>query len=252
MGAVCGCGTDKGDIASFWRGMELRKITFEAYCKLFERNQMNWLSSGDGNNHIDLSKCQELSKLLYNSDFTEAERKLFIVKLNEFVNSQSDKLTFFTCLSFFTKLNEDEKPQQSKKIDKKSYIESLRNSERSKNFDIVFDALLNMAIKKNEHEEVTKLFIDLVTVFPLPFLFSDKREKDENFSVYSYPNREQLYNQIKIYNKQKFYEYMFNRENVSIIHNDLVKINYGSQSGRMMSEVNFMADITARKRFTLI
>jgi hypothetical protein len=252
MGAVCGCGTDKGDIASFWRGMELRKITFQAYCKIFEKNQMNWLSSGDGNNHINLRKCEELSKLLYNPDFTEAERKLFIDKLNEFVNSQSDKLIFFTCLSFFTKLNEDEKPQQSKKIGKKSYIESLRNSERSKNFDIVFDELLNMAIKKNEHEDVTKLFIALATVFPLPFLYSDKKEKEENFSVYSYQHREQLFNQIKMYNKQKFYEYMFNKENVSIIHNDLVKIHFGSQSSRMMSEVNVMADFTAMKKFTLI
>ncbi len=251
MGA-CGCGqVDNNDIPSFWYRLELRKITFEAYCKIFEENQLNWFSSSDKNNNVDLTKCAELNKLLDNPDFSESKRNLYFKKLNIFVNKQHDKLSFFTCLSFFTKLNEDEnKPK--KKFDKNSYyLESLSISERSKKIDLVSDALLNMAIKKNNHDEVTMLFLELVTEFPQPLFTLDKKEKEENLSVYSRVAREQLFSQINKYKKQKFYEYMFNKENIFIIHNDLIKINYSSSS-KMVSEVNAYADITARKRFSLI
>jgi len=236
MGAVCACGPEKGDISSFWRGLELRKITFESYFRIYEKNQMNWLNSGDNNHSIDLIKCNELNKLLHNSDFTATERETYIEKLNEFVNKQSDKLTFFTSLSFFTKLNNDDELQKDKTIEKHSFIESLRNIEKTKNFDFIFDSLLKMAIKKNEHEDVTKIFIELITVFPATFLYTNKKQLGEINSVYSTFNREQLFNQIKMYNKQKFYEYMFNKDNVSIIHNDLMKIHSNFEVGEIIKK----------------
>ena len=224
MGAVCGCGHETRDISTFWRGLELRKITFDSFLKVYEKNQMNWLNSGENNRVVDLRKCDELNKLLYNPEFSAEERTIFLEKLNDFINSQSDKLTFFTCLSFFTKLNEEE-ITNSKKNEKKSYLDSLRVNERLKNFDVVFDSLLKMAIKKKDHEDVTRLFIQLVTEFPVPFLHANKKDKDEKLAIYSKENKERLFNQIKAYNSQKFYEYMFNKENISIIHNDLLKIH---------------------------
>lgn len=228
MGAVCACGPERGDISTFWRGLELRKITFDAYCKIYEKNQINWLNSGDNNHFINLRKCDELNKLLYNSDFTADERDLLIENLNEFVNKLSDKLTFFTCLSFFTILNEDN--QKNKKSAKQSFIESLRSEERVKHFDIVFESLLKMAIKKNDHEDVTKLFIELVTVFPVNFLYTSLKAKEEILAVYSSHNREILFNQISRKNKKIFYEYMFNKDNVWLIHNDLMKIHANIQN----------------------
>lgn len=245
MGAVCTCGPEKGDISTFWKGMELRKITFENYCKIYEKNQINWLSSVDENNCIDLRKCLELNKLLYNSDFTEAENNLFLEKLNEFANNQTDKLTFFTCLSFFAKLNEEESTK-TKKTEKQSYIETLRSNERSKNFDIVFDSLLKMAIKKNDHEDVTKLFIKLVTVFPVPFIYPSAKEQNEYSSIYSNQNRELLFRRIRMYNNQKFYEYMFNKNNVFVIHNDLMKIHLSSQNSAV-NENDKVTDIITKK-----
>lgn len=227
MGAVC-CGNESRDIASFWRGLELRKISFERFCQIYEKNQMNWLNSGENNRVVDLRKCQELNTLLVSQDFSAEEKLIFLDKLNEFINSQSDKLTFFTSLSFFTKLNEDgeiSKNSKSKKNEKLSYIESLRANERTKNFDIVFDSLLKMAIKKKDHEDVTKLFLQLVTEFPVPFLHAGKKDRDEKLGLYCRENRDRLFAQLKMFNSQKFYEFMFNLENVSLVHNELVKIH---------------------------
>lgn len=223
MGAVCGCGPEGKDISTFWRGFELRKITFDTFCKIYEKNQMNWLNSGENNRTVDLRKCEELNRLLFNPEFNEREKAVFFEKLNEFVNSQSDKLTFFTSLSFFTKLNEDES-HKNKSNEKEMFIDSLRANERKKNFDIVFESLLKMAIKRNDHEDVTKLFIQLVSEFTVPFLFWEKKDKEYNLAIYTKENREKLFSQIKMYNLQKFYEYMFNKDNISIIHKDLCKI----------------------------
>jgi len=241
MGGVC-CGNESRDISTFWRGLELRKISFESFCKIYEKNQMNWLNSGENNRVVDLRKCQELNKLLVNNDMSIEERQHFTEKLNEFVNNQSDKLTFFTCLSFFTKLNEEQvsknssKAKQSEKLD---YIESLRNSERTKNFDIVFDTLLKMAIKKKDHEDVTKLFLQLVTEFPVPFLHGKQKDRDEKMALYCRENRDRLLAQLKMFNSQKFYDFMFNPENISVIHSEIVKI----QSTNPNTEVDQLVKI---------
>jgi hypothetical protein len=232
MGALCGCGPEGKDVSTFWRGFELRKITFDSFCKIYEKNQMNWLNSGETNRTVDLRKCQDLNKLLFNPELNERDKDIFFDKLNEFVNSQSDKLTFFTCLSFFTKINDDETPK-IKTNEKQSYIDSIRANERKKNFDLVFESLLKMAIKRSEHEDVTKLFIQLVTEFTVPFLLSDKKIKENILAVYIKENREKLFSQIKMYNLQKFYDYMFNKDNIFMIHNDLTKI----QMNRPMDEL---------------
>jgi len=224
MGAAC-CGHDSKDISTFWRGLELRKISFDKFYQIYEKNQVNWLNSGENNRYINLRKCQELNRLLFNNELTPDQREIFLDKLNEFVNNLSDKLTFFACLSFFTQLNDDDASSKAKNKEKENYLESLRVNERKKNFDIIFNSLLKLAIKKNDHDDVTKLFIQLVTEFTVPFLCSNKKELDEKLKIYSKNNRELLFKQLKMFNLQKFYEYMFSTNNISIIHEDLARIN---------------------------
>ena len=228
MGAMCGCGNETKDISTFWRGLEIRKITFDQYITIFERNQKNWLSSGDANRVVDIRKCNELFKLLHNNEFSEKERIVFFDRMNEFVNNQYDKLTFFTCLSFFTRLNESELAKRSLTSSAPSaeqYIESLRTNERDKNFEIVFEHLLRLAIKKKDHEDVTKLFVQLITEVPLNFVYLSQREREEKSIIFSKENREILFNNLKGYPSKKFYEYIFSKDNVAHINNDLLKIS---------------------------
>lgn len=236
MGTISCCGNDSRDISTFWNGLELRKITFKTYIKIFEENQMNWLNSGEHIRSINLEKCNELNKLLTNDDFTKNEQKIFIEKLNEFVNSLSDKLTFFTCLIFFTKITGHDNLALDDNVNKslskrQSYIETLRNSEITQNFLIIFDSILKMAIKKKEHDDVTKLFIQIVTEFAVPFVYFNKKDRDEKKFIYCKDNREKLFKMLKNFHLQKLYEYLFHYDNVSLIHNDLVKFN-------MLSHVN--------------
>lgn len=231
MGAICGCGQDNNDIASFWRGLELRKITFEKFCKIFENNQSNWLNSGgDSKRMVDLKKCEELKSLLVNNELTENERTVFLDKLQNFVNRQSDKLTFFTCLGYFTKLHEDRNVNTSGDKDKNkkpdhAYVEELKAKQKEESYDKIFETLLKLAIKKNDHDDVTKLFIELVTEIPISIIHSNKKEIEEKNILYSKVNRERLFNQLKSMNSKKFYEYMFDKDNISKIHADLVKIS---------------------------
>ncbi len=224
MGAVC-CGQETRDISTFWRGLELRKISFDQFYQIYEKNQVNWLNSGESSRLINLKKCKELNKLLFNSDLTVEQREVFMEKLNEFVNNLSDKLMFFACLSFFTQLRDDENTFKAKKDAKESYLDSLRMTERKKNFDIVFSSLLKLAIKRNDHDDVTKLFIQLVTEFAVPFLYTNKKDIEEKSKLFSKNNREELFKQLKMSNLQKFYEYMFSSSNIMNIHHDLLRIN---------------------------
>jgi hypothetical protein len=235
MGAVCGCGNESRDISSFWRGLALRKITFKTYCKIYEDNKMKWMNYCEDTRKIDLDKCNELSKLLVNDDFSKNENKIFIEILNEFINSQSGKLTFFTCLSFFTKLSGNDFASSLSDYNKKpttnqTYIESLRSSESAENFEIVSYSLLEMAIKKKEHDDVTKLFIQLVSEFAVPFVYFAKKDRDEKLLVFSKENREKLFKQLKSFNSQKFYGYLFHEDNFALIYDDLVRIHTMSQA----------------------
>jgi len=250
MGAACGCGQETRDISTFWRGLELRKITFEKYCQIYEKNQMNWLKSGGNTRLIDLKNCNDLNILLENNELSPDNKKIFMDKLNDFVNSQSDKLTFFTCLSFFTKLGEEEtSAKTAEKAKAQSVIESLRNKERAHNFSIVFESLLKMAIKKSEHEDVTKLFIQLVSEFPIPFVYSINKDREEAQAICSQDNREALFNKIKMYNLQKFYEFMYNKDNISLIQRELESI-YSNCSVKVLPKVRTTSNVNANSVVT--
>ena len=68
-----------------------------------------------------------------------------------------------------------------------------------------------MAIKRNDHDDVTKFFIEFVTEFPLQFLYFDNKEVEEKLKIYSKENREKLFSRVKMLNNQRFYDYMFNQ-----------------------------------------
>lgn len=244
MGAVCGCGQEVKDIASFWNGIELRKYTFNQYFKIYEKYQMKWLTSGENNRFVDIRKCEELNKLLNNSEFTEKERIVYFDKLNDFVNNQSDKLTFFTSLAFFTKLDEESKEKNNLDNSEK-YIESIRKKEVERNFDVIFELLLKMAIKKRDHEDVTRLFIQLVTEIPIPFINLTHREKDERMIIYSKENREKLFNQIKAYPIEKFYEYIFSKDNVNLIHKELSRIYFSNDSLEDLTKIRTTSNLVS-------
>lgn len=221
MGAMCGCNNQSNDIVGFWRNIELRNITFDAYQKIFEKNQRKWLSSGENKRSVDLRKCEELYPLLDSSDFSEKQRTVYFDKLNEYINEQSDKLTFFTSLAFFTRVTQENVSKEQAN----NLLDSLNTAEKPKIHEHLFSNLIKMAIKRNDHDDVTKFFIEFVTEFPLEFVTLEKKDMDEKLQIYSQANRDKLFSQIKMMNSQKFYDYMFNRENVSLIHNDLIKIH---------------------------
>lgn len=227
MGGLCGCFSSNNDIIGFWRTIELRKITFDTYQKIYEKNQRKWLSSGENKRSVDLRKCEELYPLLDSSEFTDKQRTVYFDKLNEYINEQSDKLTFFTSLAFFTKLNREDTKQAE------NILDSIKE-EKPKIHDILFASLIKMAIKRTDHDDVTKFFIEFVTEFPLQFIYIDKRELEEKMQIYSQINRDKLFSQIKMMNNQRFYEYMFNKENVSLIHNDLLKIQMDYSSNDLV------------------
>lgn len=231
MGAMCGCNSSNTDIIGFWRNIQLRKITFDAYQKIYEKNQRKWLSSGDNKRSVDLRKCEELYPLLDSSDFTDKQRTVYFDKLNEYINEQSDKLTFFTSLAFFTKVTTEENPQIRRQAD--NLLDSLNLGEKPKIHDHLFCNLIKMAIKRNDHDDVTKFFIEFVTEFPLEFTSIEKKDREEKLQIYSQANRDKLFSQIKMMNSQKFYDYMFNRDNVSLIHNDLLKIHLDYASNEL-------------------
>merc|ERR1712032_1377854 len=88
-----------------------------------------------------------------------------------------------------------------------------------------------------DHDDVTKFFIEFVTEFPLQFVCSDKKEQEEKSQIYSQNNRDKLFSQIKMMNNQRFYEYMFNKENVMLIHEDLIKIQMESSGGNDLIKI---------------
>jgi hypothetical protein len=244
MGAMCGCNTNNNDIVGFWKNMGLRSLTFDAYKKIYEKNQRKWLSSGENKRSVDIKKCEELFPLLDSVDFTEKQRKLYFDGLNLYINDLSDKLTFFTSLAFFTKVsNENEIKTLDEDRSAVNILDSIKNREESpKIHDLLFSHLIKMAIKRNDHDDVTKFFIEFVTEFPLQFVYLDKREIEERMQVYSKDNRDKLFAKIKMMNSQRFYEYMFNRDNVSHINNDLLKI-HSENSSKELSKIRTGANV---------
>lgn len=234
MGAMCGCNTNNNDIVGFWRNMGLRNLTFDAYKKIYEKNQRKWLSSGENKRSVDITRCEELFPLLDSVDFTDKQRKLYFDGLNDYINELSDKLTFFTSLSFFTRVNANEKDMNSEQK-AENILDSIKNNEeKPRVHDVLFGSLIKMAIKRNDHDDVTKFFIEFVTEFPLQFVYVDKKTIEEHMFVYSKDNRDKLFVKVKAMNTTKFYEYMFNRDNVSHIHNDLLKIHADNSSDDLM------------------
>jgi hypothetical protein len=224
---MCGCSGSASDITGFWKSIELRKLSFDEYQVIFESNQRKWLSSGENKRSVDLRKCPQLYHLLDSQDFSEKQRTVYFDKLNEYINEQSDKLTFFTSLAFFTRISKTTEMKQTQQAE--NILDTLRKEEKTKTQDHLYNNLIKMAIKRTDHDDVTKFFIEFITEFPLQFIYAEsKKEMEEKMVVYSQTNRDKLFSQIKMMNNQKFYEYMFNRENVMMIHDDLLKIQLES------------------------
>ncbi len=177
MGAMC-CINTTNNIENFWKNINLRNITFDSYQKIVVENQRDWLVSGESLRTVDVKNCNGLYALLDISELSEKQRILYFYKLNEYINDLPDKLTFFTSLAFFTKLsseyflNRDTK-ESSNVLDmyKNELTYVLYNSKGEGNQIIlhekIFSILIKMAIKKSDHDDVTKCFIDFVTEFPL-------------------------------------------------------------------------------------
>merc|ERR1712160_31753 len=127
---MCGCNSSANDIIGFWKSIELRKISFDSYQKIFENNQRKWLSSGENKRSVDLRKCEELYPLLDSSDFTDKQRAVYFDKLNEYINEQSDKLTFFTSLAFFTRISKDQEMKNLEKTNEAvNILDTIKSTE---------------------------------------------------------------------------------------------------------------------------
>ncbi len=232
MGGACTCGGRINDSLVFWSRLNIRKITFYEYLKLFEENKINWVKSAciENNFIIDISKCEKLNQLLDSPDFTEKERIFFLEKIKNFFSKQTDKLLFFTSLSFFTSIeDQNSKDQNKKKISKeekeaKALIDELKNEPFKDNYDTIFDNLRKMAIKPHDHNDVTKTFIELVSEFTIDFLDIEPVIKKEKYSQYSQSIREKLFDRLQKKPKDKFYDYMFNIKNIKLITDDLNRI----------------------------
>ena len=141
MGGMCGCNNVKNDIVGFWRNIGLRNLTFDAYKKIYEKNQRKWLSSGENKRSVDITKCDELFPLLDSIDFTEKQRKLYFDSLNQYINELSDKLTFFTSLSFFTRVTQEIEIKNHEKAE--NILDSIKDSEeRPKTYEVLFSNLI--------------------------------------------------------------------------------------------------------------
>jgi len=221
MGGICNCANDKKDIMVFWKNLKLRNITFQKYKMIYEENKFQWCTSGKKNT-FDIKNCKELRILLDSPDFSDGERSNFSEQLNNFVNKLKNKLIFFASLSFFTIM-------ENKKIEKND------NKITNKSQEIYRDILL-MSLMKDDHDIVTKLFIEIITVIPLKYLNLDKKEMLEISMVYSTINRDKLLSRINKMNKNKFYEYMFHIDNISLIHNDLIKIELDYSMGEIIKK----------------
>jgi hypothetical protein len=151
MGAMCGCTNSTNDIINFWKNIQLRNLSFDSYRKIFSENQRAWLSSGENRGTVDIRKCNELYPLLEISEFSAKQSSFYFDKLNEYINNQLDKLTFFTCLAFFTKVSVEHQNKKEKK-DAENILDSFKQEENNANQTIhekLFSHLIKMAIKKS-------------------------------------------------------------------------------------------------------
>ena len=109
-------------------------------------------------------------------------------------------------------------------------FDSLNTKEKANVTDLLFEDLLKMAIKRDNHDDVTTFFLEFITRFPLQFVYEDEKDQEEKLIIYSNRNREKLFAKIKMMDNHKFYQYMFNKENISLIHSDLLKIHMENSS----------------------
>lgn len=221
---VCQCGPVLKETQVFWAKINLRKTTFRDFMKTLDEKRIEWIKQGDD---IDLRKCDKLNWLLDSTEFTATERTFYFNKLNEYVKRQSDKLMFFASLSFFTILDGHHSPnfKGAPPTNASALIDNIRGNVVKSNFDIIFDDLLRMAIKKDEHLDVTGTFIELVTEISIDFLNISAAMKEDKKMEFKNLNREELLRRLNLKTKDKLYEYLFNANNISMICNDLAKIN---------------------------
>lgn len=242
MGGACVCNRQISESWLFWSRLNIRKITFQEYTKIFEEKRLDWLKCLNKKNEfsIEISECETLRDLLNSPDFSDKERIFFFEKLKKFISKQTDKLQFFTSLSFLTIIeplkentnknfsssnNNNKNKKFSLEEEAKNYIETLKKDTIQENFDIIFEQLLKMAIKKDEHYDVTKIFIELVSEFTIDFLHLEPRNKKDLTIEYSKEPREKLFLKLVEKPNKKFYEFMFNEKNVKMITDDLSKIS---------------------------
>jgi hypothetical protein len=235
MGAMC-CVNTTNNIENFWKNVNLINQTFDSYQKIYYENKRKWLSSGGSVETVDLKNCNELYDLLDISELSQNQRIFYFDKLNEYINNLPNKLTFFTSLAFFTKTTPKYEVYKST-FESTNVLETFKNEQSYVVYNLngeanqiilhekIFSILIKMAKKKSDHDDVTKCFIDFVTEFPLQFIYEEIKDFQEKKKIYSIENRHKLFLNLKLLNNQEFYKYMFSRDNVCQIHNDLLKIN---------------------------
>jgi len=258
MGGACVCNNQIiNECSLFWSRVNIRKITFQEYVKIFADKRSEWLKCLNKNNEftIEISECEILRDILNSPDFSDKERTFFFEKLKKFISKQQDKLLFFTSLSFFTLPGELQKKDsnntknesKNKKFclgeEAKNYIESLKVDTKKEDVDIISEQLLKMSIKRDEHNDVTKIFIELVSEFTVDLLNLEPRSRKELSFLYEQEVREILFSKLMEKPKKMFYEYMFNEKNVKFITDDLTKIyrESSSDSKKDMNESGFFS-----------
>lgn len=248
MGGACICSNEIYESQVFWSGMNIRQMTFQEYLKIFEENKLDWITCSNSKNsaQLEIKNLSKLYPLLDSAELSEREREAYFNKLRNFIIKQNDKLIFFVCLAFFTSLREKQGKNNQAKL--------TQNEEEAQNFikwksqispskyDIVSQELMKMSIKKNDHHDVTRLFMQLVSEFTIDFLHIDDENKKEKFFDYSLENREELLFTLTNLPKETFYQYMFSDKNIKFITDDLKKISNQKKSAQ---HTNTDADYTS-------
>ena len=63
--------------------------------------------------------------------------------------------------------------------------------------------------------------------------------------IYSKENREKLFNQIKAYPIEKFYEYIFSKDNVNLIHKELSRIYFSNDSLEDLTKIRTTSNLVS-------
>lgn len=257
---TCNCQNDTTFIeGSFiFENLKIRNLTFNEYLKIFEENKSNWIklfNTQRKHKSFQLENFPILGNLMDSNYFSEHQRIFFNKKINKFISNLPDALIFFTALSFFTKLDKKKFTKKRKiSMQENTNIDNLMQGVVKDEYDLIKDDLLSMCFKRNEHNSVTRLFIELVTEFTLDFIFSEsdinekesKENKQKNFKkkIFEEKNREKFLLWLEEMSNEKLYEYLFDVKNVIRINKDMERLyNYGEindlESDNNLVENNF-------------